>query len=229
MAGSVALLEAVRAAGVGRFVFSSTAAVYGEPNINVITESVPPRPINPYGQSKLAVDFMLEAAARAHGLAATSLRYFNVGGALGRLGERHRTETHLIPNVLTVARGERPAVKVFGTDYETVDGTAVRDYLHVVDLGRAHVAALEAARPGRHAVYNLGSGTGYTVAQVVEACRRVTGHPIPAEAAPRRDGDPTRLVASFDKIANELGWAPALELESIVGDAWAFMNRDQYT
>lgn len=225
---SLELVEAARDHQVPRFVFSSTAAVYGEPDVDVIDEATPAVPINAYGQSKLAVDFFLTSVARAHGLAATSLRYFNVGGALdGVLGERHNPETHLIPNVLAVAKGERATVSVFGTDFPTPDGTAVRDYLHVEDLGRAHLLALEAAVPGLHSVFNLGSGSGYSVAEVVEACRRVTGHAIPSLASPRRQGDPARLIASNRRIAAELGWAPKAGLDQIVEDAWTFMNSRQ--
>jgi UDP-glucose 4-epimerase len=222
--GSLRLLEAMRAAGVRRIVFSSTAATYGEPEVSPIDESVPPQPINPYGQSKLAVDHMLTGYAAAHGFAAVSLRYFNVGGALGRHGERHAPETHLIPNVLAVAAGRRDEAGIFGTDYPTRDGTAVRDYLHVVDLGTAHLLALDAATPGEHLVCNLGTGTGYTVREVVEACRRVTGHPIPARELPRRPGDPTTLVASNEGARQRLGWTVERGLDEIVADAWAFMT-----
>ena len=218
----LALIEAMRIHGVPRMVFSSTAAVYGEPEVQTIDELTPAVPINPYGHSKLAIDFMLAGAAKAHGLAAVSLRYFNVGGALGDHGERHRVETHLIPKVLAVATGARPTVSVFGSDFPTEDGSAVRDYVHVVDLGRAHLLALEAARPSTHSVYNLGSGRGYSVLEVVEACRSVTGHDIPSVDAPRRPGDPARLVASNERIAADLGWTPKASLHDIVADAWAF-------
>lgn len=224
VAGSLALLEAVRAAGVPRFVFSSTAACYGEPDVSPITEDTTPAPINPYGHSKFAVDMMLTGYARAHGLGATSLRYFNVGGARGRFGERHATETHLIPNVLMVPAGTREEMSIFGDDYDTADGTAVRDYLHVVDLGRAHLLALETSQPGRHRVFNLGSGTGYSVRQVLDTCREVTGHAIPAAVKPRRAGDPPTLVASSARALDELGWAPEMGLSDIVADAWAFMS-----
>ncbi len=222
--GTLALLTAMRAAAVRRIVFSSTAATYGEPDRSPITEDAPTAPINPYGQSKLAVDMALAGEARAHGVAAVSLRYFNVGGAYAGHGERHDPETHLIPNVLAVPAGRRDAVDVFGTDYPTRDGTCVRDYLHVADLSRAHLLALDGGRPGEHLVYNLGSGTGYTVREVVEACRVVTGHPVPAVERPRRAGDPAELVASSARIEDELGWRPEHGLERIVGDAWAFMQ-----
>ncbi len=229
LVGALRLLTAMRDAGVLRLVFSSTAATYGEPAVSPITEDTPTSPINPYGHSKLAVDHLLAGWAPAYGLAATSLRYFNVGGAYAGLGERHDPETHLIPNVLAVPRGQRDAVEVYGTDYPTRDGTAVRDYLHVADLGRAHLLALAAAQPGQpgqpgHRVYNLGSGTGYTVREVLDACRRVTGHPIPANDRPRRPGDPTTLVASSERIAAELGWRPELGLDRIVADAWEFLG-----
>jgi UDP-glucose 4-epimerase len=222
--GSLALLDAMRRTGVRRIVFSSTAATYGEPSVSPITEDTPAVPINPYGQSKLAVDHMLTGEAHAHGLAAVSLRYFNVGGAFAGRGERHVPETHLIPNVLAVAAGEREQVAIFGTDYPTRDGTAVRDYLHVEDLGRAHLLALQSATPGEHLICNLGTGTGYTVREVVQACRDVTGHPIPAVEQPRRAGDPPELVASNVRAAQRLGWTTEHGLERIVADAWAFMS-----
>jgi UDP-glucose 4-epimerase len=222
--GSLALLDAMRRTGVGRIVFSSTAATYGEPDVSPITEDTPAVPINPYGHTKLAVDNMLSDEAAAHGLAAVSLRYFNVGGAFADRGERHIPETHLIPNVLAVATGDREQIAIFGTDYPTRDGTAVRDYLHVEDLGRAHLLALEKAVPGEHLICNLGTGTGYTVREVVEACRKVTGHEIPAVEQPRRAGDPTELVASNARAAERLGWTVEHGLERIVADAWAFMS-----
>lgn len=222
--GSHALLEAVRGHGIERFVFSSTAACYGEPEVSPITEDVTPSPINPYGHSKLAVDMMLTDYAKAHGLGATSLRYFNVGGARGRFGERHAIETHLIPNLLKVPAGQRDRAAVFGTDYPTPDGTAVRDYLHVVDLGRAHLLALATSSPGTHRIFNLGSGTGYSVNDVLAACREVTGHELPADEHPRRPGDPATLVASSARALEQLGWQPELGLREIVSDAWGFMQ-----
>lgn len=221
--GTLDLLDSMRRAGVGRIVFSSTAATYGQPEVTPITEHTPAVPINPYGQSKLAVDHMLSGYAAAHGMAAVSLRYFNVGGAYAGRGERHLPETHLIPNVLAVASGEREQVAIFGTDYPTRDGTAVRDYLHVEDLGRAHLLALDTAVPGEHLVCNLGTGTGYTVREVVEMCRTVTGHPIPAVEQARRAGDPPTLVASNARAAQRLGWAVEHGLERIVADAWEFI------
>jgi UDP-glucose 4-epimerase len=222
--GSLALLAAMRDAGVARLVFSSTAATYGEPDRVPIREDDSTAPINPYGQSKLAVDMAIRGWAEAYGLAAVSLRYFNVGGAYGRLGERHDPETHLIPNVLQVAAGRREAVQIFGTDYDTRDGTCVRDYLHVVDLGNAHLLALEGAAAGEHRVYNLGTGTGYTVLEVVDACRRVTGSAMPTVDRSRRPGDPPALVASAERIGADLGWKPAHDLDRIVADAWNFLG-----
>ncbi len=222
--GTLNLLEAMREAGTGRLVFSSTAAVYGEPEEVPIQETAPTLPTNPYGSSKLAVDRLISAVSEARGLAATSLRYFNVAGAGGRFGEDHHPETHLIPLVLEAA-AEGSSVKVFGTDYPTRDGTAVRDYIHVEDLGRAHLLALEAAEPGEHSVYNLGNGAGFSVREVVEASRRVTGRSIDAVEAPRRAGDPPALVASSEKIRADLGWEPEKpELEIMISDAWAWMR-----
>ena len=227
VAGTFALLEAMRAAHIPTVIFSSTAATYGEPDDSPITEQTPTRPVNAYGASKLAVDHMLSSYCRAHGLAATSLRYFNVGGARGRFGERHSPETHLIPNLLAVAAGRTDACSIFGTDYATSDGTALRDYLHVADLGRAHLLALGPSTAGIHRIVNLGTGDGYTVRQVLEACRTVTGHPIPAREEPRRPGDPTSLVASNLVARDLLEWEPELGLERIVADAWDFMRRDE--
>jgi UDP-glucose 4-epimerase len=218
--GALNLLDAMRAHGVGRLVFSSTAATYGEPEVELITESEPNAPVNAYGNSKLTVDRMLADEARAHGLAAVSLRYFNVAGASGALGEDHTPETHLIPLVLQAAAGKRDSVAIFGTDYPTPDGTAVRDYVHVEDLGRAHILALEKAVPGRHDIYNLGSERGYSVREVVEAARRVTGRSIVAREEGRRPGDPPRLVASNARAREALGWAPEKSLDDMVRDAW---------
>jgi UDP-glucose 4-epimerase len=217
------LLEAMRTHGTPRLVFSSTAATYGEPEQVPIREDAPARPTNPYGASKLAIDHAISSYAAAHGLAAVSLRYFNVAGAHGRYGERHTTETHLIPIVLQVASGTRESVRINGEDYPTPDGTCVRDYIHVDDLADAHLLALQHAEAGRHAIYNLGSGTGFSVRQVIEACREVTGHPIPAVAAPRRPGDPAVLIASSERAQAELGWRPhRTDLTRIVRDAWEF-------
>jgi UDP-glucose 4-epimerase len=225
--GSLALLDAVRAARVPRFVFSSTAAVYGNPTELPIPESAVKAPTNTYGSTKLAIDLALSSETIAYDLAAVSLRYFNVAGALIRpglaIGERHDPETHLIPIALQVAAGRRDRLQLFGDDYPTVDGTCVRDYIHVEDLARAHLLALAAATPKEHKIYNLGNGTGFTNRQVVEVVREVTGHPVPVEIAPRREGDPVELVASSEKARAELGWAPVKPtLHDIVADAWAF-------
>ncbi|MET7332383.1 UDP-glucose 4-epimerase GalE [Nonomuraea sp. NPDC005650] len=221
LGGTLALLDAMRDKGVNRIVFSSTAATYGEPERSPIEERDPTRPTNPYGASKLAVDTTLSAFAEIRGLGAVSLRYFNVAGAYGRFRERHTIETHLIPNILKVATGERESVSVFGTDYPTSDGTCVRDYVHVSDLARAHLLALDAITPGEHKIYNLGSGTGFSVQEVISVCREVTGHEIPAVVADRRPGDPAVLVASSAKIQSELGWkAERPALRDIVSDAW---------
>jgi UDP-glucose 4-epimerase len=220
--GALNLLDAMREAGVGRLVFSSTAATYGEPESVPIREDFPAAPVNAYGRSKLAVDNILADESRAYGLGAASLRYFNVAGASGALGEDHDPETHLIPLVLRAAAGRAEHVKVFGTDYPTRDGTAVRDYLHVEDLGRAHTLALTATRPGRHRIYNLGTGDGYTVKDVIDTARRVTGRDIPAVEEPRRAGDPAALVAASDRIRDELGWQPEKGLEDMIADAWAW-------
>jgi UDP-glucose 4-epimerase len=222
--GSLSLLRAMRAGVVRRLVFSSTAATYGAPDQSPITEEAPAVPTNPYGQTKLAVDHAITGEAAAHGLAAVSLRYFNVAGAVDGFGERHDPETHLIPNVLSVATGQREAVDVFGTDYSTRDGTAVRDYLHVDDLARAHLLALDAVSPGEHRIYNLGTGAGHTVREVIAACRRATGHSVPHVDRDRRPGDPPVLVASGERARAELGWTPRHGLDRIVADAWAFVR-----
>ncbi|KUM69633.1 UDP-glucose 4-epimerase GalE [Streptomyces griseorubiginosus] len=221
--GTMALLGAMREAGVKKLVFSSTAATYGEPEEVPIVESAPTRPTNPYGASKLAVDFMITSEANAHGLGAVSLRYFNVAGAYGNQGERHDPESHLIPLILQVAQGRREAISVFGEDYPTPDGTCVRDYIHVADLADAHLLALKAAEPGEHLICNLGNGEGFSVRQVIETVRRVTGHPIPEIVAPRRGGDPATLVASAATAREKLGWNPTrADLAGIVADAWEF-------
>ncbi|NLU81399.1 UDP-glucose 4-epimerase GalE [Rhodococcus sp. HNM0569] len=222
---SLALLDAMRATGTPRLVFSSTAATYGEPEHSPITESDPTRPTNPYGATKLAIDHAITSYANAYDLAATSLRYFNVAGAYRSAGENRVVETHLIPLVLQVAAGHRDRISVFGTDWPTPDGTAVRDYIHVLDLAEAHLLALDAAAPGRHDIYNLGSGAGFSVREVIESCRRVTGLPIAVEDAPRRAGDPAVLVASSERAIAELGWKPThTDLDEIVADAWTFLQ-----
>jgi UDP-glucose 4-epimerase len=227
--GTLALLDAMRAHGVPRLVFSSTAATYGEPSAVPIPEDAPPAPSSPYGTSKLAADLALADYTRAYGMATVSLRYFNVAGALSQAdasyGERHAVETHLIPIALQVVAGTREVLDIYGTDYPTPDGTCIRDYLHVADVGEAHLRAMSAMRPGAHRVINLGNGTGYSVLQVVDAVRSATGRDVPARPAPRRPGDPAELVASNARAAAELGWTPARGLSEMVADAWAFATR----
>lgn len=229
--GTMALLAAMRSAGVRKLVFSSTAATYGEPETTPVVESAPTAPTNPYGASKLAVDHMITGEAAAHGLGAVSLRYFNVAGAYGSLsdvtfGERHDPESHLIPLVLQVAQGRRDAISIFGDDYPTPDGTCIRDYIHVADLAEAHLLALDAARPGEHLICNLGNGNGFSVREVIETVRRVTGHPVPEAVAPRRGGDPAVLVASARTARERLGWNPSrADLAGIVADAWEFAQQ----
>lgn len=220
---ALALLDAIVASGTPRLVFSSTAATYGEPEITPITEDMPTAPTNTYGATKLAIDAAITGYARAYRFTATSLRYFNVAGAYGGFGENRRVETHLIPLVLQVALAQRQAISVFGTDWPTPDGTAVRDYIHVADLADAHLLALGAGTPGEHRIFNLGSGTGFSVREVIEACRRVTGLPIPSVDTERRAGDPAILVASSAKAIAELGWQPTrTDLDEVVADAWEF-------
>ncbi|WP_026421547.1 UDP-glucose 4-epimerase GalE [Actinokineospora inagensis] len=227
---SVRLLDAMRDAGTPRLVFSSTAATYGEPDQIPIVETAPTRPTNTYGATKLAIDHAITSYAAAHGLAAVSLRYFNVAGAYGRFGERHTTETHLIPIVLQVALGTRAEISLYGNDYPTPDGTCVRDYIHVLDLAEAHLLALTHARPGEHQIYNLGTGTGFSNLEVVQACREVTAHPIPATFAPRRPGDPATLVASPHSATTALGWTPThTTLHTIITDAWTFTQSRNHT
>lgn len=221
--GTLALLNAMRGAGVRKLVFSSTAATYGEPGDGLLTEASVTAPTNPYGASKLAVDHMIAGECVAHGLAAVSLRYFNVAGAYGEFGERHDPETHLIPLVLQVALGERESISVFGEDYPTPDGTCVRDYIHVADLAQAHLAALRVAAEGEHLVCNLGNGSGFSVREVIETVRKVTGKEIPEVVAARRPGDPAVLVASAQTAHDRLGWTPTRsDLTGIVTDAWNF-------
>ena len=215
----------MRVAGTPRLVFSSTAATYGEPESVPITEDAPTRPTNAYGATKLAIDHAITSYATAHGLAATSLRYFNVAGAYGGLGERHAVETHLIPLVLQVATGQRAEISVYGDDWPTADGTCVRDYIHVRDLADAHLLALQHARPGVHSIYNLGSGAGFSVREVIDCCRRVTGLPIASRDVARRAGDPAVLIASSERAIRELGWNPSrTTIDEIVSDAWEFVR-----
>ncbi len=229
VARGLVLLDAMRAAGVGRMVFSSSAAVYGDPERVPIEEDADCRPTNVYGETKLAFERVLASYDRAYGLRYVALRYFNAAGAdpAGDIGEDHDPETQLIPLVLMTALGLRPRLQVFGTDYDTPDGTCVRDYIHVCDLASAHVAAAEALADGRGSqAYNLGNGRGYTVRQVIETARRVTGRDIPAVDAPRRPGDPAVLVASSERIMRDLGWKPrCADLETIVATAWEWHRR----
>jgi UDP-glucose 4-epimerase len=225
-AGTLSLLEAMLAKEVRRVVFSSTAAVYGEPDSTPITEDAPLRPTNAYGESKLLVEKMLTWMYQVHGLVSASLRYFNVAGAAAGRGEAHEPESHLIPLVLDVALGRRPQIRIYGDDYPTPDGTCVRDYIHVEDLAEAHLLALEALSDGRQRVYNLGNGNGFSVREVIEAVRRVTGHAIPVELAARRPGDPAILIASSEKIGRELGWRPRhTSLDGIVASAWEWQQK----
>ena len=222
---ALTLLEAMRDGGVGRIVFSSTAAVYGLPERVPIDETQRLAPINPYGASKLCTEYMLAGFAASHGLAAAALRYFNVAGAHpdGDIGEDHHPESHLIPLTLQVALGQRDKVFIFGDDYDTPDGTCIRDYIHVCDLVDAHLLAAEKLTPGRLEVYNLGNGAGFSVKQVIDMCREVSGHAIPAERAPRRGGDPDSLIASSRKASDQLGWTRTYgDLRTIVQHAWAW-------
>ena len=222
------LLSAMRELGIGRLVFSSTAAVYGEPQRLPIDEQHPTSPTSPYGNTKLAADLMIRDECSAHQLAAVSLRYFNVAGAALQRGERHQPETHLIPLLLEVALGKRGALTVYGTDYPTADGTCIRDYIHVDDLATAHLLALDATAGvgGRHLVYNLGNGRGFSVLEVVAAARQVTEAPIEVVFGPRRPGDPAVLVASSGLAQRELGWVPLRpSLEEMIQDALQFRRR----
>ena len=220
LSGGISLLEAMLATDVKRIVFSSTCAVYGEPAAMPMTEELAPMPVNPYGESKLAFERALRWYDAAYGMRFISLRYFNAAGATELCGEDHTPESHLIPIVLDVARGRREFVSVFGEDYDTPDGTCVRDYIHVSDLADAHILALLALDKGSR-IYNLGYGAGYSVQEVIEMARQVTGKMIPSEAAPRRPGDPPVLIASSDRVMGELGWQPRRsELDVIIRSAW---------
>jgi UDP-glucose 4-epimerase len=224
-ASALTLLEAVLAHKVSRFVFSSTAALYGAPEKTPIEETAPLHPTNAYGESKLLVEQMLEWFHRIHGLRYASLRYFNVAGAAGEQGEDHHPESHLIPLAFQVALGSRKEFSIFGTDYPTPDGTCIRDYIHVSDLADAHLLVLDALKDKDRLIYNLGNGQGFSVREVIEMVRRVTGHPIRAKESPRRPGDPAVLVASSEKIKKELGWKPKYaELQSIVRSAWEWQK-----
>ena len=223
--GAVSLLSAMRAHGVDKIVFSSTAATYGEPEKQPIEESDRTEPTNPYGATKLAIENMLKWCDRAYGIHYVALRYFNAAGSdtEAGIGEDHDPESHLIPLVMKTALGQRDHIGIYGEDYPTPDGTCVRDYIHVKDLAQAHLLALEyLARGGESDVFNLGSGNGYSVRQIIETARRITGREIRATAEPRRGGDPSVLIASNKKAAERLGWHPALGLDQIVSDAWAW-------
>ena len=224
------LLEAMQEARVNRFIFSSSAAVYGEPEKTPITENHPCTPTNPYGTTKLTVEHILQDVSQATDLSYCSLRYFNAAGAdhSGNIGERHEPETHLIPLVLQVATGERASIKIFGEDYPTPDGTCLRDYVHVSDLTQAHLLALESLlKGGDSATYNLGNSTGYSVKQIIEAARRITGHEIPAVTDDRRAGDPAILVADSTLIRKQLGWQPRYEtIEKIIQSAWLWHQKE---
>jgi UDP-glucose 4-epimerase len=224
--GSLTLLETMIESGVKNFVFSSTAALYGDPESTPIRETDRLRPTNAYGESKLLVESMLDWFHRIHGLRYASLRYFNAAGATEELGEAHRPESHLIPIILQVALGKRDSISIYGTDYPTPDGTCVRDYIHISDLAQAHMLALEALTEKPKQIYNLGNGRGFSVREVIETARRVTGHKIKAIETPRRPGDPAVLVASSEKIQSELGWKPEhAELEQIIASAWAWHQK----
>ena len=224
--GGLNLLDAMVQAGVGRIVFSSTCAVYGEPRVVPIDEEAPTSPVNAYGESKLAFEKALGWYARAHGLRHVSLRYFNACGATEMSGERHDPETHLIPILLEVALGHRASVHLFGTDYDTLDGTCVRDYIHVRDIADAHVLCLDRLDTMSAAVFNLGNGTGYSNRQVIDTVKAVTGRQIPVVETPRRPGDPARLVASAERIRRAIGWVPHIpELAAMVDSAWRWRMR----
>jgi UDP-glucose 4-epimerase len=217
------LLDAMVATGVTRLVFSSTCAIFGPPERLPIDETLPKRPINPYGESKLTFEKILRWYSEIHGLRFVSLRYFNAAGASEKFGEEHRVETHLIPNVLKVALGQKPHVEIYGTDYDTPDGTCIRDYIHILDLSRAHILALSVAKSE---FYNLGTGGGTSVREVIESCRKITGGEIPVVEKPRRPGDPARLVAASDKIQRELGWQPKFQnIDAIIESAWRWHQK----
>jgi len=225
-ASTLALLEAMHATGVKKLVFSSTAAVYGEPKSVPIEETAELSPTNAYGESKLLVEYMLQWLHKIHGLRYASLRYFNVAGALPHRGEAHEPESHIIPLILDVALGRRKSISIFGDDYATPDGTCIRDYIHVRDLADAHVLALNALSEHDRLILNLGNGSGFSVKEVVDSARRVTGHAIPVEMKERRPGDPARLVAGSEKAKTVLGWKPQIsDIDSIVKSAWEWQKQ----
>jgi UDP-glucose 4-epimerase len=232
VASTLTLLKVMMKFNVKNFIFSSTAATYGIPTVDMIDETTPTAPINPYGHSKLMVEQMLGDFSKAYGLKYVILRYFNAAGAheSAAVGESHDPETHLIPIVLQQLLGQREKVSVFGTDYDTEDGTCIRDYIHVTDLASAHILALEALLTGKKSaeIYNLGNGLGYSVKEVIETCEKVTGIETNVEMADRRAGDPARLVASSDKIYSELGWKAERNLEKIIADAWNWHQNQKY-
>ena len=219
------LLDAMIATGVRQLVFSSTCAIFGPPERVPIDETLPQRPISPYGESKLAFEKVLHWYGKIHGLRFVALRYFNAAGASDNFGEEHRVETHIIPNVLQVALGQKPHVEIYGTDYDTPDGTCIRDYIHIIDLARAHILAL-GARGTTSEFYNLGTGGGTSVREVIESCRKITGHKIPVAEKPRRSGDPARLIAASEKIQRELGWEPKFQsIDAIIESAWRWHQK----
>jgi UDP-glucose 4-epimerase len=223
VASGLNLLDAMVATGVQRLIFSSTCAIFGLPERVPIDETLPPRPINPYGESKLAFERILRWYDQIHGLRFVSLRYFNAAGASANFGEDHRVETHLIPNVLKVVLGQKPRVEIYGADYETPDGTCIRDYIHILDLAQAHILALDSPKSE---FYNLGTGGGSSVREVIDAARKVTGAKIETVERPRRPGDPPRLIAASEKIKRELGWQPSHQsLEAIIESAWRWHQK----
>jgi UDP-glucose 4-epimerase len=224
--GTLSLLEAMLATGHKRIVFSSTAACYGEPETTPILEDAKLQPTNPYGESKLLSEYVFRWMNQLHGIRYASLRYFNVAGAIEGYGENHEPESHLIPLILDVALGKRASIKVYGQDYPTKDGTCIRDYIHVQDLAEAHLLALAGLENTGRIVCNIGNGQGFTVLEVIESVKRITGKPIPVELCDRRPGDPAVLVASSEKIKSELGWKPKFpELDSIVESAWKWHRK----
>ena len=223
VANGLNLLDAMVATGVGKIIFSSTCAIFGPPEKLPIEETTPKQPINPYGESKLTFEKILRWYDQIHGVKFVSLRYFNAAGASANFGEDHRCETHLIPNVLKVALGEKANVEIFGTDYETPDGTCIRDYIHILDLAQAHILALGSPKSE---FYNLGTGGGASVRQVIDSCRKITGRKIEVVEKPRRPGDPPRLIATSEKIKRELGWTPRFQsLDAIIESAWKWHQK----